>query len=1097
MKRSHLKTLVILASFMLFAVAGFAAKIDPQSLAGLKARGIGPANMSGRIGAVDAVAADPNIIYVGGASGGVFKSTNGGLTWTPVFDDQPVSSIGAIAINQANPDVVWVGTGEAAPRNSVGVGRGVYLTLDAGKTWKCMGLEKTDKISKILIDPRDPKVVYVGALGPTWADGPDRGVFKTTDGGRTWTKVLYADERTGVADMAMDPSNPGKIIAALWEHRRSPWFFTSGGPGSGLYITTNGGESWKKLTDKDGLPKGDLGRIGLAFAVNKSEVVYALVEAKKSALLRSQDGGFTWTVVNDQDNVNNRPFYYCRIWVNPVNENMLYMLHTQMMFSEDGGKTFAPLTSFGQAHSDFHVMWIHPRGEIMVVGNDGGVVISTNRGRNWRFVENLPLGQFYHVRFDMETPYNLYGGLQDNGSWRGPAYSLKERSLSSDLWKTVGGGDGFDTAPDPEDPNAGYGMSQGGSLYYFNAATGLSRNIVPTEGEVKDRYNWNAGFAVDPFRPATIYLGSQFVHKSPDKGRTWQTISPDLSANDPTRQKQSDSGGLTLDVTNAENFGAILSISPSPLQEGLLWVSTDDGRIHLTKDGGTTWMLVSEPIVGGKKPLVPAATWAPHVEPSRFDPAAAYAVFDDHRRGNWTSYVFVTRDYGQTWKSLATPEIDGFCHVIKEDTVDKNLLFLGTEFGLFASFNGGSSWMKWTSGFPTTPVYDLAVHPRENDLIIATHGRSLYVIDDISPLREVSEEVLAKKLHLFKVGDAVQFQQGGQSSYLSPGDAQYAGENKRPGAAITYSLIPSEKKPDEIAPPEQPQVPAEMQARMRAMSGGMPRGMDMGSMGPTSSRVSITILDGQGKQVGRLNGTENKGLNRVFWNFREMTPPRDEGRPGGAPSETAAMFEFGRGGGGISVLPGTYTVKIKYDDQEASQPLNVKADPRLNIDPAILKANYDLAKAAQQTSETVQTAQRQVQDAQKAVKTVLEFARAGGRGPQVEDLVKAATELDGKLKQLAEVLNPTPPRQGIADTSSGLMSQVRRAAGGVVRSGIEPVSQAAKVSYEKVKVKAADFLEKCNAVFQTDVENFKKKLVETGFSLFPAFRPLKLETPKN
>jgi len=1095
-RQSPKKFLIILSSSLILAASLTAGSIDPQLLSGLKPRAIGPANMSGRIGAVDAVASNPNIIYVGGADGGVFKSVNGGLSWTPVFDDQPVSSIGAIAINQANPDVVWVGTGEAAPRNSVGVGRGVYLTLDGGKTWKCLGLEKTDKVCKILLDPRNPQVAYVGALGPTWGDSPERGVFKTSDGGRTWAKVLYIDEKTGAADMAMDPSNPNKILAAVWDHRRLPWSFRSGGPGSGLYLTTNAGDTWQKLTDQNGLPKGELGRIGIAFAANKPEIAYALVEAKKSVLLRSTDGGLNWTVANDQDGINNRPFYYCRIWVNSANENILYMLQSQMLVSEDAGKTFNNLTAFNQAHSDFHALWIHPQGNTLIVGNDGGVVVSTDRGRSWRFAENLPLGQFYHVRFDMEIPYNLYGGLQDNGSWRGPAYSLKERGLPAYLWTTVGGGDGFDTWPDPEDSEAGYGMSQGGSLYYFNAATGLSRSIVPTETEVKARYNWNAGFAVDPFHPATIYLGSQFVHKSPDKGRTWEVISPDLTTNDGSKLKQAESGGLTLDVTNAENYCTITCIAPSPLQEGLIWVGTDDGHIQLTKDGGRSWALVSTGLTAGKKPAVPAGSLVPDVEPSRFDAATAYAVFDDHQRANWTPFVFVTRDFGRTWKGLATPEVDGFCKAITEDTADKNLLFLGTQFGLFVSFNGGAGWMKWTSGLPTTPVFDLEVQPRENDLIIATHGRSLYVLDDITPLREISETVLAKKLHLFKVQDAFQFQQGGLSSFLSPGDAMFSGENKRSGACFTYHLIPSPKKGEEEVQPEPPQIPPDVMARMRRMGAGTSfRGMDQDSPGPTSSRVAITILDSQGKLVGRLNGTENKGINRVYWNFREVSAPRDEGRPGGPPSEMPAMFEFGRGGGSLTVLPGRYTVKIKYDDQEASQTFEVKTDPRFTIDPAVLKANYDLAKAATRMSETIQSAQRRIQETQQSLKTVLDVVRSS-RNPQITELAKAGGELEAKLKALAEELSPTPAKQGIADMSAGLMSQVRQAAGGIVRSGIEPVSQAAKVKYDKVTVKAAAFLEKYNAVFQTDVEGFKKKLMDAAFSPFMPFRPLKIEAPE-
>lgn len=723
MRSLRIKTFIFFFVVLFVFSQALFAEIDSQLFAGLKARSIGPANMSGRIGAIDAIVSNPNIIYVGTATGGLWKSVDGGLTWAPIFDDQSVSSIGAIAINQSNPNIVWVGTGEAAPRNSVGVGRGVYLTVDGGKTWKFLGLEKSEKISKILLHPDDPDIAYVGALGTTWGENNERGVYKTVDGGKTWGKILFVDKKTGVADMAMDPRNPNKIIAAMWEHRRWPWFFKSGGPGSSLYITVNGGGEWQKLTDKNGLPKGELGRMGVAFSTNKPEIVYALVEAKKNVLLSSSDGGFTWQVVNDQSDVGNRPFYYHRVWVNPVNENILYMLHTRMMISEDGGKTFRSLTSFGQSHSDYHAMWIHPNGETMVVGNDGGVVISYNRGKNWRFVENLPIGQFYHVSFDMEIPYNVYGGLQDNGTWLGPAYVLKERAIYSYLWKTVGGGDGFDAEPDPEQPGAGYGMSQGGNLYYFDTSAGTSRSIVPTESDVKHRYNWNAGFAVDPFKPATIYLGSQFVHRSPDKGRTWEIISPDLTTNDPEKQKQAESGGLTLDVTNAENHTTIVCIAPSPVQEGVIWVGTDDGNVQLTLDGGKTWQLVSRELTSGEKGKVPPVTWIPHVEASKFDAATAYVVFDDHRRSNWTTYVYVTHDFGKTWKSLDTPEIDGFVHVIEEDTVNKNLLFLGTEFGLYVSFNGGKNWMKWTSGLPAVPVRDLAVHPRENDLIIGTHGR--------------------------------------------------------------------------------------------------------------------------------------------------------------------------------------------------------------------------------------------------------------------------------------------------------------------------------------------------------------------------------------
>jgi photosystem II stability/assembly factor-like uncharacterized protein len=1067
---------------VLFVVSQSAfAKIDPQLLAGLKARSIGPANMSGRIGGLDVVVSNPNIIYVGAATGGIWKSVDGGLTWTAIFDDQPVASIGAIAINQSNPNIVWVGTGEATPRNSVGVGRGVYLTIDGGKTWKFLGLEKTEKVSKILLHPDEPDTAYVAALGTTWGENPERGVFKTVDGGKTWKKILFVDEKTGAADMAMDPGNPNKIIVAMWEHRRWPWFFKSGGPGSGLYMTTNGGEEWQKLTDKNGLPKGELGRMGIAFSRNKPEIVYALVEAKKSVLLRSSDGGFKWQVVNDQSDVGNRPFYYHRIWVNPVNENIVYMLHGRMMISEDAGKTFRNLTTFGQSHSDYHAMWIHPNGEMMVVGNDGGVVISYNRGKNWRFVTNLPIGQFYHVSFDLDIPYNVYGGLQDNGSWMGPAYVLKERAIYSYLWKMVGGGDGFDTEPDPEKQGAGYGMSQGGNLYYFDTSTGTSRGIVPTESDVKHRYNWNAGFAVDPFHPATIYLGSQFVHRSPDKGRTWEIISPDLTTNDPEKQKQAESGGLTLDVTNAENHTSILCIAPSPLQEGVIWVGTDDGNVQLTQDGGKTWQLVSEELTSGKKGKAPPATWVPHVEASKFEAATAYVVFDDHRRSNWTTYVYVTHDFGKTWESLATPEIDGFVHVIEEDTVNKNLLFLGTEFGLYVSFNGGKNWIKWTHGVPTVAVRDLSVHPRENDLIIGTHGRSIYIIDDISPLREISEDLFKKQLYLFEIQDAFQYQQGRLSSYLSPGDTAFTGENKAIGACITYHLIPSERKAEEPEPEEGDERRQRMMERMRQM-GGMAQFGRPGMTQPTSSRVKITVEDSEGKIVNILEGTENKGINRVYWNLREKDPRGDEARE---------SRRFGMRGG-LSVLPGEYTVKIKYDDQEVSQSLTVKSDPRLEVDLEVLKANYEMGKKAQQLSTAISDAGNQLEETKKAVKTVIETARAN-QTPETEELMKAVRDLEAKLKELSETLNPTPPKQGIADRSAGLRSQVRRAMMMITRAGNEPVSQAANVKYDKVKVKVDVFLKKFNEVYQTNVENFKKLLEESGFSLFKPFKPLELE----
>lgn len=1058
-------------------------------LSGLKPRNIGPANMSGRIGAIEAVASDPRIIYVGAAAGGVWKSVDGGLTWKPVFDDQPVASIGAIAVYQKNPNIVWVGTGEAAPRNSVSVGRGVYRSLDGGQTWQLMGLEKTEKIADILIHPENPEVVLVGALGATWGDSQDRGVYKTTDGGRTWRKVLYVNEKTGVSDLAVDPADPNHIIAAMWEHRRYPWFFVSGGPGSGIYVSRDGGETWTKLTEKNGLPAGELGRCGVAFAPGRPNIVYALVEASKNGFYRSTDGGQNWTLVNNEADVHNRPFYYSRVLVNPANENIVYLLQTQLRVSEDGGKTFRALTAFNQAHSDFHAMWLSPDGETLYVGNDGGVVISHNRGQSWRFVENLPLGQFYHINYDMQIPYNVYGGLQDNGTWVGPAYVLNERNVAFYHWKTVGGGDGFDAAPDPERPGCGYGMSQGGNLYYFDINSGTTRNIVPTESGVKHRFNWNAGFAVDPFNPSTIYLGSQFVHRSRDRGRSWEIISPDLTTNDPEKQKQSDSGGLTLDVTNAENYCTILSIAPSPIKEGLIWVGTDDGHVQLTRDGGKNWELVSRILTSGKKPQVPAGAAVPHIKPSRFEEGTAYVVFDDHRRSNFTPYVFVTRDYGKTWKSLATPEIDGYCMAIEEDPVNRNLLFLGTEFGLFVSLNGGQNWVKWRGSFPTCPVYDIAVHPREHDLIVATHGRAVYVFDDISPLRELSAEVMKKKLHLFKVNEAFQFQTGRMSSYMSPGDGEYLAQNKPVGAAITYFLVPSEKKSEEMEAPS-PEM-AQMQERMAQFA--QRSGIDPAAMRQMMGRgrVQVTISDAQGRIVRQMSGPEEKGINRLYWDFREMEPVSPSEMISAQATGRAAAGFFG-GRGGLTVLPGTYTVKVKYEDQEVSQSFEVKPDPRLQVDLAVLKSNYEMAREAQKMSRAVQTVSQRLQQTQRALQTIREFAR-GQRNQKMAEAMKKLDAVENKLKDLTETLNPTPPRQGLADRSAGLMSQVNGAVSGITSAGYEPISQPAQVRYEKAKARLSDFLNRVNEFYEKDVVELNQTLREAGFTLLLSYPPVKMD----
>ncbi|MEM6336464.1 MAG: hypothetical protein AAF752_07845, partial [Bacteroidota bacterium] len=609
----------------------------------MQAREVGPAGMSGRVTSIDVVLRSPNTWYVGTASGGLWMTTSGGTDWTPIFDDQPVASIGDVKVFQNNPDIIWVGTGEGNPRNSQTNGNGVYKSIDGGQTWTHLGLEDSRAIHRMILHPTDPMIAWAGVQGPAWGETEQRGVFKTTDGGQTWTKTLYVNDRTGIGDFVQDPGNPDHLIAAMWEFRRWPWFFESGGEGSGLYVSYDGGETWAQRTHEDGLPKGQLGRMGLAFAPSDPDRVYALVEAeKKNGLYRSDDGGDSWSLVSTE-NIGNRPFYYADLFVDPNNENRIYNLFSLVTVSEDAGKTFDTLLPYERVHPDHHALWIHPdNSDFIINGNDGGLAVSHDRGDSWRFVENLPLAQFYHIRVDDAHPYNIYGGMQDNGSWRGPAYVYRAGGIRNAYWEEVAFGDGFDTMPDASDPRYGFAMSQGGNLYRYDLETGQRKLVRPTAaGDTTLRFNWDAALAQDPFKPATIYYGSQYVHKSTDRGDTWTVISGDLTTNDPDKQRQIDSGGLTYDVTQAENYTTITAISASPLQENVLWAGTDDGRVHVTQDGGANWTDLTGRFAG-----VPEGTWVPQIHASRHRAGSAFVLFEDHRRNNWTPYAYETADFG-------------------------------------------------------------------------------------------------------------------------------------------------------------------------------------------------------------------------------------------------------------------------------------------------------------------------------------------------------------------------------------------------------------------------------------------------------------------
>jgi photosystem II stability/assembly factor-like uncharacterized protein len=1058
--------------------------VDPAALAGLKARSIGPAGMSGRVAAIEGVEADPDTLYVGAASGGLWKTVDGGNTWVPLFDDQPVASIGAVAVFQPNPSIVWVGTGEGNVRNSMSIGNGVYRSLDGGKTWKHLGLAGTERIYRIVLHPTDPQTAWVAALGSAWADSPERGVYKTTDGGASWQRILFVDEQTGASDLVIDPRIPNKIVASLWTYRRQPWFFRSGGAGSGLYITWDGGGSWQKLTPEDGLPAGDLGRIGLGLARSNPDILYALVEAKKSALLRSADGGRTWKTVNDRYDINPRPFYFCDIRVDPQLPDRVYTLDYDVRVSEDGGRSFNKLIDGRTIHGDFQAMWIDPnRPEHLAVGSDGGVGISHDRGKNTRFVANLPVGQFYHVAVDQQQPYNVYGGLQDNGAWRGPSAVWQEGGIRNPFWINVAGGDGFETLPDLGDPHLIYSLSQGGYLVRYDERTGQFRDLKPAPPQVPEdhpsigklRFNWNTGLAADPFHPGTLYLGSQFVHKSTDRGETWTVISPDLTTNNPAWQKQDESGGLTPDVSGAEGFTTILTIAPSPLQDGVIWIGTDDGRVHVTRDGGKSWTSVEKNVPG-----VPANTWVPAICPSKHDPAVAFAVFDNHRRADLTPYVYRTDDWGKTWKRLAGPDdVRGYALAIEQDPVDRDLLFLGTEFGLWMSLDGGGHWLPWRHGVPTVSVMDLAIHPREQDLVIATHGRSLYILDDIRPLRSITEKTLAEPIHLFDIADAQQHALRPQDSGFSLGYTEFRGENRPYGAILTYSLNqPGLPLPDAEKERERKEKERAEERRKTAAAAQPPAGEEKPALGPKEEdkkddekapQVEIRIADAQGKLVRRFHQPATLGVNRAVWSLhRDDTKQFPDDKPAKEDPE------------GPEVPPGTYTVTVKLGDQEAKSTVRVLADPRSTNTAADWQAREAAVARTEQLRNTLAEAVERIRATRADIDLVLDKAK---KAPEAAKLTTAGKALQEKLTALEKRLWTPYDTVGLSpglDASTHL-DYVRT----YVTDTWAPPSPTHLEYLRQSEKEIAGLIADLNRLYAADVADFRRQVEAAKVGLLP------------
>ena len=1088
--------MMLLASFSLFAQ-----EVSLDLLKNMKPRNIGPGGMSGRVTAIDAVHSNPDIIYVGTASGGLWKSTSGGIKWEPLFDKEVTASVGAVAIQQSNPSVIWVGTGEGNPRNSLNGGYGIYRSLDGGKSWQLKGLEKTRHIHRVIIDPTNPNVVYAAAIGSPWGEHPERGVYKTVDGGDTWNKILFANELTGAADLVMDPTNPNKLIVSMWEHKRDPWFFNSGGEGSGLHMTHDGGKTWKKLTDKDGLPKGNLGRIGIAIAPGKPNIVYALVEAEKNALYKSEDGGFKWKMINDKSDIGNRPFYYSEIYVDPQNENRLYSLFVYVNVSEDGGKNFEQLMpAYGAdngIHPDHHAWWIHPKnGQFMIDGNDGGLNITKDGGKSWRFIGNIPVAQFYHINVDDEFPYNVYGGMQDNGSWRGPAYVWRDQSIRNSYWQEISFGDGFDVVPDKDDSRFGWSMSQQGYVTRYDWETGNNYIVRPTHPEpnVDLRFNWNSAINIDPFENSTIYFGSQFVHKSNDKGETWSVISPDLTTNDPEKLKQSESGGITMDATGAENHCTILVIEPSPVEKNMIWTGTDDGRVHFTQNGGKDWTDVTKNIKG-----LPAGSWIPQIKASNKNKGEALLIANDYRRFNFEPYAYRTKDYGKTWTRIVTEkDVISYTLAIVEDLEEPNLMFLGTDDGLYISLNAGQKWTKWTEGFPTVSVKDLVIHPREHDLVIGTFGRAAWVMDDIRPLREIAKnnQVVNQNLKLFTPPTAylASYQQPTGSRFGA--DAMYHGDNRPSGAHLSYYIKINPKKDTINVPindkkqkniekkrqkpkveninPSEEDFPKETEDLTKSENDTLQKAKES-----KWDSLTMNIYDAERLiRTLKRKAPDSSGVYKWTWYMDEA----------GVDRPSKSIIKRTSEPSGVSVKPGTYRVVMRFGDQTSEDLITVKSDPRLETSNLNTEEVYTAAKDVEKMQKTAADAVAQLVESKNLAEIFQKDLKALNES-KFKAEIKASKDIVKQLDSLIAIyLGKEDKRQGITRNREVTVMQRISTASSYVRSRKNGITSTETTLIKHAKNDLQSALEKTNTFFGQDWKKYQTDIESINSS---PFKPIK------
>lgn len=949
---------------IIMTLVSFGQVSPDKALKSMKWRPIGPANMGGRTTDIAGVPGDANTFYIAGADGGIFKTTNAGVTMTPIFDGQKAFSIGTIAVSPSDHEVLWVGTGEGDPRNSVGYGNGVYRSTDGGKTWQHLGLEKTDRIKRIAVNPQNPDMACVCAMGREWGPNQDRGVFRTVDAGKTWEKVLYIDENTGCSDIAIEWNNPRIMYAGMWTFRRRPWRFDDSGEKTALYKTIDGGKTWAKISHKNGLPDKPMARIGVSIAQSQPNIVYLITEFKDGGtLFRSEDRGDSWKMVNDDRDLNFRPFYYSDVKVDPTNPDHVYTLSGGMSKSTDGGKTFKSVAR-GQ-HGDNQGLWIDPKNSNHVLSaDDGGFRVSHDGFKTFETINNVELSQFYQLWVDDRDPYYLYGGLQDNGTWTGPSNSLHQIGILKRDWIQVAGGDGYYAVPIPGHENEVYANLQGGVIFHVDTKTGNTRTIHPYPNKIgsagdgmelhKYRFNWDSPIHISPHDPNTVYTGGNVLFRSKDKGYTWEEISPDLTTNDKSKQKSS-GGEIYQDNTAAEFHCTIIAISESPVKKDVIWCGTDDGNVQLTQDGGKTWTKMTIP---GH----PAFGWVSKIHASEHDAGTAFVAVDNHRLDDYKAHAYMTTDFGKTWTTISNGLPEDWVYVVRQDPHNANLLYAGMEHGVFASWDKGKAWTKINNNLPSVSVRDLRVQKRERDLVVATHGRGIWILDDITALENLST-IAGKELHVFPSKTATLWQY--YSMIEEQGDRAYRAKNPEYGAYINFNLQSDPKQP-----------------------------------------ITVEITDANGMKVRSLKDTLSKaGVNRIVWDLRYEEAEK---------INTPVPSGWGNYPQRPLVGPGIYTAKLSANGQTAETKITVRADPRIAMSDQDYKLRTEsviaLRDQLSQTHKVINNTDATVKQLGELKQRIKTAGDQSGVDPSVDGQIDEAIK---KLKEFEdEILRRPPPNMG-------------------------------------------------------------------------------------